>query len=146
VTNWGDSTLHASVEREFAHLFAMTGPDRRLFLARLLGSIVREPSVSGILEDLRHEAEAVPATFLSAELTARKDLAMHRGTRAEEINARLASVLGAEGKERQLSGYASIDSYDERLTAARWSAAAFESDTERSIIEEGLWPKDEGDE
>lgn len=148
MTTWGDgSVLVDLVERQFAHLFALTGPGRLLFLSRMLQFIDAEPRLSGILEDLRHEGDTALASFRDAEEAIRNELASLWRAHKTEVLSRLEPARAEDRAERLLDMYCPIDAYEKRLTAA--PVAAFppvgnaaeelETDTENLIMAMKYW-------
>ncbi len=147
MTDWGDgSVLFDLVERQFAHLFALRGPERLLFLSRLLQFVESEPRLSGILEDLRVEADAALGSFQVAEGDIRKELASLWATHKAEVLARLEAARSEDRADRMLDTFCPIESYEERLAAAPAPAfpslgntAELESDTEKLITAMKQW-------
>ena len=147
MTGWGDdSVLVDLVERQFDYLDSLTGPERLLFLPRLLDFIEREPRLTAILEDLRHEAAEVLSEFRRAHERIRTELSALWSAHAAELRTLVTPALADPNNERQLSTFARIESYEARLAELPFAsfpspgnASDLESDTGKLILALKQW-------
>lgn len=103
------------VKRQFKYLLGLTGPERLLFLSRLLHFLETEPGLTGILEDLRHEAGPVLVDFQRADQAIRTELAIQWTKHRSELSRCLAPLMATEEGRDQLTADATLESYGDRL-------------------------------